>query len=157
MAVSYPSSSAEFTTKVDNVDNVMADHVNKLQGEVKAIQDTIGTNPQISGLMSGGSFNLTPSTNYSTLTARVANVEAGLYKSINTNYVSIAGASTITASAPSIKGLVIKGATSQTANLQEWQSPAGTVNSYVDKDGYIVNPKTEADLNNLYVLSVVFG
>lgn len=157
MAASYPGTSPSFTTKVDNSDNVMADHVNKLQVELKAVADTIGINPQISGAMAGGDFNLNPSTSYSNLSARVANVEAGLYKSINTNYVSITGASTITSSAASVKGLVIKAAPSQTANLQEWQNSSGTVNSYVDKDGYLVNPKLESDVNNLYVLSVVFG
>ena len=39
----------------------------------------------------------------------------------------------------SAAGLTVKGAASQTANLQEWQNSAGTVRSYIDKDGLFSN------------------
>lgn len=38
-------------------------------------------------------------------------------------------------------GAVIKGASSQTANLQEWQNSSGTVLTSVDKDGYLQTPR----------------
>lgn len=38
--------------------------------------------------------------------------------------------------AAATKGLIVKAAASQTANLQEWQNSSGTALAYVDKDGY---------------------
>jgi len=49
--------------------------------------------------------------------------------------VSTAGGSTITASGAAVKPLVLKGATSQTANLQEWQNSSGTVGASIDQYG----------------------
>lgn len=40
--------------------------------------------------------------------------------------LSLVGSQTITSATAGAKPLVVKGASSQTANLQEWQSPAGT-------------------------------
>ena len=47
------------------------------------------------------------------------------------------GAITQTLSSASVKGLVIKGASSQTANLQEWQNSSGTVLAKVNSSGSI--------------------
>jgi len=41
----------------------------------------------------------------------------------------------IQTSAAAIKGLVVKGASAQTANLQEWQNSSGTVKTYVNAAG----------------------
>ena len=49
--------------------------------------------------------------------------------------VSKAGGDVITSSLPSIVGLTVKGAASQTANLQEWQNNSGTVLSSIDSTG----------------------
>jgi len=45
VTASYPSGVTSFTTKVDKVDVVDDDHINKLQVEVIALQQYIGTNP----------------------------------------------------------------------------------------------------------------
>ena len=45
MAASYPGAVKSFTTKVDLVDTVDADHVNDLQLEVTAIETELGVNP----------------------------------------------------------------------------------------------------------------
>lgn len=80
----YPDNLVSFTTKVDNVDAVLASHPNLIQGEVVAIEQTIGTSPTISALsinrIAGtGSFNPTPiSTTFSTVKERISNVERGL-------------------------------------------------------------------------------
>jgi len=50
-------------------------------------------------------------------------------QTINGGYVTIAG------SLPAIKPLLIRGAASQTANLQEWQRSDGTILSSVSSDG----------------------
>jgi hypothetical protein len=46
---------------------------------------------------------------------------------------------TVTPQTAAIAGLVVKGAASQTANLQEWQNSAGTVLARVDSSGSIVS------------------
>lgn len=157
MAATYPSSVVTFSTKVDNVTTVYAADPNTIQDEVRAIEQYLGTNPHISGSMASGSYTATPNTTFDTVSDRIANVEAGLYKAVSTSYVTKVGGDTITASSASVKGLQIKGATSQTANLQEWQLPNGTTGAYVDKDANLIDPKIAADINNLYVLNVVFG
>jgi len=43
MAASYPTSKKIFTTKVDNVDDVMASHINEPQDEIMAIEDQLIT------------------------------------------------------------------------------------------------------------------
>lgn len=48
------------------------------------------------------------------------------------------GGDTITASGAAVKGLVVKGAAGQTANLQEWQNSAGTAVAYVNAGGGLV-------------------
>lgn len=42
MAASYPTSIKSFTTKQDNIDDVLAEHVNSLQDEVVAIETALG-------------------------------------------------------------------------------------------------------------------
>lgn len=44
MPASYPSSIKSFTTKQDNVDDVLAAHINDLQDEVVAIETELGVN-----------------------------------------------------------------------------------------------------------------
>ena len=74
--------------------------------------------------------------------------------------VSKAGGDTITASAAGVVGLAIKGATSQTANLTEWQNSAGTVLAKVNSIGDL-NAKTfsnsGANQNYLYNFSSLNG
>ena len=52
-----------------------------------------------------------------------------------------ATAITITPQSASVQPLILKGAASQTANLQEWQNSAGTVLTSVDKDGHLQTPR----------------
>lgn len=54
---------------------------------------------------------------------------------------------------PSNKGIVVKAAASQTANLQEWQNSSGTVLSRVDASGTIYSRGTElGDGQNPFLL-----
>jgi hypothetical protein len=66
------------------------------------------------------------------------------YSSSGTNYaptdlssltISSSGGSTITAASASTKGLIIKGAASQTADLQQWQISNGNKTAWVDGNG----------------------
>lgn len=63
-----------------------------------------------------------------------ANITSGLTY-IVTNY-DTSGIGIVTSSAAQ-KGLIVRGAASQTANLQEWQDSAGTVKAFVRADGYM--------------------
>lgn len=53
----------------------------------------------------------------------------------NLAVVGTVGGDTITASGAAVKPLVVKGAASQTANLQEWQNSSGTVLALLNPNG----------------------
>jgi hypothetical protein len=134
VTASYPASVKSFTTKVDFTDTVLAEHVNSLQDEVNSLQANLGTLIKTgSGWV--GSFDVI-TTNWNTLKDRLANMEYGI-KDVYDDYVSRSGGSSIVASGAAIKGLIVKGASSQTANLVEFQTSAGTVISKVDAAGEI--------------------
>lgn len=63
-------------------------------------------------------------------------------------YPSLAGGSVIAASGAAVKGLVVKGASSQTASLMEWRDSANTLLGYIRADGSI---SSAANLQNNYV------
>lgn len=132
MTASYPTSVKSFTTKVDFTDTVLAEHVNSLQLEVVALQENLGTSIKTgSGWV--GVFDTT-TTNWNTLKDRLANMEYGI-KDVYDEYVSDLGGSVIIPSSASVKGLVIKAASSQTANLLEFQDSSSSVVSRVTSAG----------------------
>ena len=134
MTASYPSSVKSFTTKVDFSDTVLAEHVNSLQDEVNTIEANLGTYITTgSGWV--GSFDQV-TTNWNSLKDRLANIEYGLNDAFDT-HVNNTGGSTITSTANDLVSLIIKAKSSQTANLLELQTSAGTVVSKVDSSGVI--------------------
>ena len=58
--------------------------------------------------------------------------------SASTGYVSKVGGDTVVASGAAVKPLILKGAASQSANLQEWQDSTGAVVASVAPDGNMV-------------------
>jgi hypothetical protein len=137
MAASYPTSIAGFLDKVNVVDIIDASHPNSIQSEVIAIETTLGTEPNRSTTpSSSGTFN-GASNLFSTVGLRLNNIETGVVSDAHTQYLRKAGDTTnvITVGASTTKGLVIKGAASQSANLQEWQNTGGTVLSSIDSAG----------------------
>ena len=158
MAATYPANiKTNFTVKEDNVDIVYASHVNLLQEEVVAIETTVGTNPQ-SGTNTYTSSGYSVGTSHTNLTSRLTNMEVGITGDVHTQYAKLTGGSVIVPLLASVKGLVVKGTTSQTANLQEWQvSGSSTPVAYVSPTGGITDTKITPALDNLYVLSYVFG
>jgi hypothetical protein len=147
MTASYPGTVQSFTTKVDGTSIIYAAHPNLLQDEVVAIESILGVNPHIDA----------SSVNYGSVDARLRNIETGVTGDSHTQYVKVAGGSTITISTATTKGVIVKGAASQTANLQEWQNSSGTVLADVDAAGNLQDAKMTKDINNLFVLSYVFG
>jgi hypothetical protein len=128
----YPGTVTSFSTKVDYVDVIFADHVNKLQDEMLGVQNTLGNSILTSSGWSGA-FNQVTAT-WGSVKARLNNIEYGLDKAYN-NRVDTAGGSTITSSATTVVGLKFVAIASQTANLIEWKNSSNTTVSYVDKDG----------------------
>jgi hypothetical protein len=137
MTASYPGSVRVFTTKSNVTDTVDASHPNSLQEEVVAIETVLGTAPNVSTTPSNiGTFNPS-STAYVNVSARLANIETGIVADSHTQYVrkSGDGSNVIVTSAGNNKGLTIKGALGQSANLQDWQDSTGTVLASVTPDG----------------------
>jgi hypothetical protein len=134
MPASYPNSVKAFTPKVNVVDLIQAADPNSLFDEVTAIESVIGTTPSIATAATSAGWANT-ATDYTTLNGRLANIEKGIVADTHTQYVKIAGGSTITASGSSITGIIVKGAAGQSANLQEWQNSSGTVVAYVNASG----------------------
>ena len=134
MAASYPSSVKAFTPKVNVVDLIQAADPNSLFDEVTAIESVIGTTPSIATAATTSGWANT-ATDYTTINGRLANIEKGIVADTHTQYVKIVGGSTITSSGNAVIGVIVKGAASQSANLQEWQTSSGTVVAYVDASG----------------------
>jgi hypothetical protein len=137
MAASYPSSIAGFLDKVNIVDIIDASHPNSVQSEVIAIENTLGTEPNRSTTPSpSGTFNGT-SNLFSTVGLRLNNLEVGVVSDAHTQYLRKSGdtANVITIGSAATKGLVIKGAASQSGNLLEFQNSSSSVLATVDSSG----------------------
>jgi hypothetical protein len=83
MAASYPGSVRNFLARVDLVDTVIADNVNSLQEELKAVQTTLGSAATgTSPLASAYSGTFTTTTTWTTLSDRITNIESGLVNGV---------------------------------------------------------------------------
>lgn len=131
MAASYPTSVKSFVERVDNTSPVVAADVNSVYAEVSAIESVIGTTPASTGGWSG-TFDQT-TTDFTTVKARVQNIEYGLDVAHNQR-VKTNGGSTISSASTTI-GLVMQ--TSGTGNLVNFKNTSGTIVTSVSKDGII--------------------
>lgn len=136
---SYPSAIAIFTAKVNVTDIIDASHPNNIQDEVTAIESTLGTEPRLSTSPSSGGTYSNIATTYTTLKDRLANIEQGIVADTHTQYIRKTGdsANIVTAGSSSVKPLILKGASGQSVNLQEWQNNGSTVLAQVDQSGNI--------------------
>jgi len=74
----------------------------------------------------------------------------GAWTKIDTTYGQVAirtdgsllGSLSVGTGSPSLVGIVVRGAASQTADLQQWQNSSGTVLAQVDKDGNVNTTKS---------------
>jgi hypothetical protein len=154
MTASYPGSVRNYIARVDLVDTVIADNVNSLQEEIKAVETALGTtatnnNPLISTYL--GSFATTGT--WSSIGDRLKNIEAGLVNGVtgaSSPYVSVTGGSTITTATN--KGLVLKTGTGS-LNLLEAYSSSNVLGFSLDSAGL---PKV-ATANVLYVGSTEYN
>ncbi len=134
MAV-YPSGVKSFQNKTDFTDIILAEHINAIQDEVTAIEAAVGVSPNVS---SGyvGTFDDSTIT-FSTLSARIANIEKGIKGDVHNQYLKFTGGTLQPANAGTVP-LSLQGFTSQAADLLQFKNPAGTVLTKVDKDGKVI-------------------
>lgn len=134
---SYPTSVVVFSTHTNITEIIDASHPNNIQDEVTAIESTLGTEPRLSTAPSpSGTFNASAVT-YSTVKDRLANIETGVVSDAHSQYLRKAGdsANIVIPNSATIKALILKGASGQSVNLQEWQNNGGTALSYIDQNG----------------------
>jgi hypothetical protein len=155
MTASYPTNLRAFSTKRNTLDIVDAADPNSLQEEVIAIENILGVNPNISTApVSSGTF-VTTSTAYSNLTARLANIETGIVSDSHTQYIRRTGNETITNATASNVALTIKGAASQSADLQQWKNSSNTVVARIEADGTFMASYIEStDIENQIIASM---
>jgi len=139
MAASYPASTAVFTTKQNVVDIIDASHPNVLQEEVVAIESTLGTNPNLSTTPSASGTFIGTATSFATVTSRLANIETGIVADTHTQYIrkTADSGNVIISSSATTKPLIVRGAVSQSATLQEWQNSGSTALASVSSAGAI--------------------
>lgn len=157
MAASYPSAVRSFSTKTNVIDIIDAADPNSLQEEVIAIESAIGINPALSTTPNSSSGFTATSTQYSTLVQRLANIENGIIGDTHTQYLKKTGGETVTNTSAVAVGLTVKGASSQTANLQEWKNSSNTVVASISASGTITaSSVVSPELDFLSILSI-FG
>lgn len=130
MAATYPSSLVTFVNKRDSTDAVIASDVNLAYAEISAIETALGTLPSQPSW--SGSFDQITS-DFNTVNARLANIEAGLNVAYNSR-VKISGGSTV-ASTGAVVGVTFQ--TSGTGNLATFNNTSGAAVTSVTKDGWI--------------------
>jgi hypothetical protein len=157
MAASYPSAIRSFSTKTNVLDIIDASDPNSLQEEVIAIESSLGINPALSTTPNPSSGFTATSTQYSTLAQRLANIENGVVGDSHTQYIKKAGGEIVTNVTASNVGITVKGAASQSANLQEWKNSANTNVASVSPSGTLtVTSISTPELDLLNILSI-FG
>jgi hypothetical protein len=126
----FPGATRPFTPKVDLVNTIYADHVNALQEEVGAIEDTLGAATLTSDYT--GSFSAT--TDWETVSDRLVNIERGLANGVaSAPYVRNDG-DTLQAAAGTV-GLLIKSSAGNSANLFETRNSSNVLGFRVDASG----------------------
>jgi hypothetical protein len=82
----YPSSVASFSTHLNITEIIDASHPNSIQTEVVATQTAIGTTPSLATAATATGWANT-ATDYTTITARLANIEKGIVADAHTQYI----------------------------------------------------------------------
>jgi hypothetical protein len=167
MVAFYPSSVKTWVPRVNLQDPVLAEDVNTVYEELTAVQTELGLSPKTSGTWGGsGSFS-TATTAWTSLKARIQNIENGLY-SVHEGYVNKLGGTTVTPSGTTTVNLTVMAQTSQTADLFQAKTSSGSVITKIDSSGLLfvnsvavattsgtqtLTNKTISDSNNSITLS----
>lgn len=139
MPASYPNQVRSFSTKQNVVDTVDASHPNSLQEEVVAIESILGLNPQTSTTPNPSNTFNGASNAFSTVSARLANIETGIVSDSHTQYVRKTAdgpqSNKIQAGLSTNRALIVQGALNQTAPIQEWQGSGNEILAGITADG----------------------
>jgi hypothetical protein len=135
MPAVYPSNIKTFNRRRDLLDVILAADVNQVYDEVTEMQTVMGTfiTAKPAGWSSG---TFSEATSWSTLKARIENIEAGVYAAYN-NRIQSSGGSTITPSSTSTVGIILQAISSQTSDLLQAKTSGGTTVARIDKDGVL--------------------
>ncbi len=135
MPAVYPSTIKTFNRRRDLLDVILAADINQVYDEVTEMQTVMGAfiTARASGWSSG---TFSEATSWSTLKARIENIETGLYTAYN-NRIQASGGGTITPGTTSTVGLILQAISSQTADLLQVKNASGTTVAKIDKDGAI--------------------
>jgi hypothetical protein len=134
MAV-YPSGVKSFQNKTDFTDIILAEHINAIQDEVTATQAIVGVSPNVSGGYVGTFDDATVT--FSTLSARIANIEKGIKGDVHTQYLKFTGGTLQPANSGTVP-LTIQGFTSQATDLLRFTTSTGTVLTKIDQTGKVI-------------------
>ena len=157
MTASYPLAVRPFQNKTNVIDIIDASHPNSLQEEVVAIESTIGLNPALSTTPSPTGSFISTSTQFNTLIQRLANIETGVVADVHGQYVKKAGNDTIVNTTNTNVGLTIRGAASQSANLQEWRNSSNAILASVSSSGKLVASSVDAPEVDHALILGIFG
>jgi len=127
VAAQFPTAVKSFTSKVDLVDTVYADHVNSLQDEVRAVELTLGTGLLVSNY--SGTFSQASS--WASLSERLANIELGLVNGTGATSFFKKTGDTITANVGTI-GILVQPSSGSTADLIQTKAANGSTGFRVD-------------------------
>ena len=94
---------------------------------------------------------------FNTLIQRLANIETGIVADVHGQYVKKAGNDTIVNTTNTNVGLTIRGAASQSANLQEWRNNSNAILVSVSSAGKLVASSVDAPEVDHAIILGVFG
>lgn len=157
MTASYPSSIRSFSTKRNTLDIIDASDPNGVQEEIVAIQTIVGVSPNLSTAPSSSGVFSATATTFNTLTARLANIETGIVADTHTQYLKRVGNDVVTNATATNVGLTIIGATSQSANLQNWKTSSGTVVASVSSNGTVTASALTSPEIEFATIERIFG
>lgn len=119
MPAVYPGGIQTFTVHVNNTEIIDASHPNLLQYEVTALETTLGTNPALSTSNASTATYDNNGTLFSSVNARLANIEKGIVGDTHTQYLKKTGGTvtgTITMSGATITGVPAPSGSSDAVN-----------------------------------------
>lgn len=157
MTASYPSTIRSFSTKRNVLDVIDAADPNSLQEEVVAIESIIGINPNISTSPSSSGTFATSATSYTNLTQRLANIETGIVSDSHTQYIRRTGNEVIVNAVTSNVAFSVKGASGQTADLQQWKDSSNNVLARIQSDGTFVATYLQSVEIENQIISNIWG
>jgi hypothetical protein len=91
------------------------------------------------------------------VSSRLANIENGITGDVHTQYLKLSGGGIVLSTSAATVPFTVRGAASQSANLQEWRNSAGTVVASVSPTGAVFAANVAEATDNLSVVSWVFG